>query len=161
MGFAKITALEVFAGLSCLNDGVPRKTTCRNLWCFAVRWVLPPHPCMDLGDPVGDHSCFAGWLPRPHGGTQKKAPASGAVCWEGFFRGQSGITLSCGRNISLQKKRSELGRISLNINYSDAFCHTSPKSSEHFTDITSSLIFTVFWGEKLMASITVSIGGRR
>ena len=58
----------------------------------------------------------------------------GAVCWEGLFRGQSGITLSCGRNISLQKRRSELGRVSLNINWSDAFCHTSPKSFEHFTD---------------------------
>lgn len=84
----------------------------------------------------------------------------GAVCWEGLFRGQSGITLSCGRNISLQKKRSELGRISLNINFSDAFCHTSPKSLEHFTNITSSLIFIVFLSEKLMAGTVGSIWGR-
>lgn len=44
---------------------------------------------------------------------------------------QSGITLSCRRNISLQKKRSEPGSISLNINYSDAFCHASSESSGH------------------------------
>lgn len=66
--------------------------------------------------------------------TCKKGVRVRHLCWalSGLCRRQSGITLSCGRNISLQKKRSELGRVSLNINTSDAFCHTSLKSSEHF-----------------------------
>lgn len=84
----------------------------------------------------------------------------GSFCREGLFRGQYGITLSCRRNISLQKKRSELSRHSLNINYSNAFCHMSPKSSECFTDVTSSLICTVLLGEKMIASSMASIWDR-
>lgn len=43
-------------------------------------------------------------------------------------------------NISLQKKRSEAGSVSLNINSSDVFRHASSESTGHFADITSSFI---------------------
>lgn len=118
--------------------------------------ILPPHPWITNLD-----ATLALWSWAPS--AIRKGLRRKHLCWvlsvgKVYFEANLAspypvdVTLVC-------RKRDQSWVISLNINYSDAFCHTSPKSFEHFTDVTSSFIFTVFLSEKLMAGTMVSIWG--
>lgn len=143
MGFAKIIPLEVFMGSSDASKWDLQRRLPPDIYfalLFDVSW---PSLSSILRLPYWRPLQYvSGWIMDPIN-HKRKWPGRGVegwgwgvaglgpVCWRGWRRGHSGITLSCRRNISLQKKRSEPGSISLNINYSDAFCHASSESAGH------------------------------
>ena len=133
MGFAKLIPLEGFKGSSNASTWDP-KEDCPLTLILPFYLMCFDLPCLAFLD--SHTKCENGWDNGPHQPWKEVTwggcvAGLGPVCWRGWCRGQSGITLSCRRNISLQKKRSEPGSISLNINYSDAFCHASSESSGH------------------------------